>query len=240
MASPTLSPDGRRALQALASDLRRIFGNRLLSLCAYGLAAPDDGGIHSIALVDRLDFDDLAACAPLASRWDAEGLAVPLILERHEFARTLDVFPLEYGAIIADHVHIDGEDPFEGLSVAEPDLRRACELQAKSHLIHLREGFLETGGDSRAVGRLIGASADGFNRLLVSLVALASGGTLHAGRDDVAVAAEQHLGIQGGLVREVLGAAGRGPSTIAEPTALLARYIAAVEQLWEFVDAWRA
>ena len=72
MASPTLSPDGRRAQQALASDLRRIFGNRLLSLCAYGLAAPDGAGIHSIALVDRLDFDDLAACAPLAARWDAE------------------------------------------------------------------------------------------------------------------------------------------------------------------------
>jgi hypothetical protein len=165
---------------------------------------------------------------------------VPLILERHEFARSLDVFPLEYGAIIADHVRIAGEDPFDGLSVAEPDLRRACELQAKSHLIHLREGFLETGGDSRAIGRLIGASADGFNRLLVSLVALASGGALHAGTDDVAGAAEQHLGIQGDLVREVLGAAGRGPSTIAEPTALLARYIAAVEQLWEFVDSWRS
>lgn len=239
MAAPTLSPAGRAALDALAADLRRIFGNRLTSVCAYGLAAAREDGIHSIALVDRLGFDDLAACAPLAARWDLNGLAVPLILERDEFARTLDVFPLEYDAIIADHLHIHGEDPFEGLSVAEPDLRRACELQAKSHLIHLREGFLETGGEARAVGRLIGASSEGFNRLLVSLVALVASGPAGIAPDDLPAAAEHHLGVDASLTREVLGAAGAGPSTIADPTALLARYIGAVERLWEFVDAWK-
>jgi hypothetical protein len=28
--------------------------------------------------------------------------------------------------------------------------------------------------------------------------------------------------------------------SIAEPTALLARYIAAAERVWEYVDTWRA
>ena len=72
---------------------------------------------------------------------------MPLLLSRQEFARSLDVFPVEYGEIVANHVTIVGDDPFAGATIAEADLRRSCELQAKSHLIHLREGFLEAGGD---------------------------------------------------------------------------------------------
>src|SRR5262245_6156126 len=104
----------RAALDGLAADLRRIFGERLLSLVAYGLRKPVPAPrvIHSLALVQRLGFADLAACAPLAASWRRRSLAVPLLLEREEFFRTLDVFPLEYGDIIAHHVAIAGPDPF--------------------------------------------------------------------------------------------------------------------------------
>ena len=238
MASASLSAAGRAALDALAADLRRVFGNRLLSVSAYGLGAAD-ADIRSVVLVDRLAFDDLAACVPLTRRWDDQGLAVPLILERDEFVRTLDVFPLEYGEIIADHVAVYGDDPFEGLMVAEADRRRACELQAKSHLIHLREGFLETRGDSRAIGRLIGASAEGYRRLLMNMLALVAPGPHTRETDDLAARAESHLAVPAALTREVLSLTDAGPSTIADPTALLARYVAAVERIWEAVDAWK-
>lgn len=238
MASATLAASARTALNALAADLHRIFGNRLHSVCAYAVAADADAEIRSIALVQSLDFEDLAACVPFSAGWAGRGLAVPLLLERDEFRRTLDVFPLEYGEIIATHVVVWGDDPFAGLTVPDADRRRACELQAKSHLIHLREGFLETGGDPRRVARLIGASAEGFRRLLINIVALvAPAGRDHA--DHLPEAAEEHIGVRGELIREVLAAAGTGPSTIADPTALLARYIAAVERVWEFVDGWK-
>ncbi len=82
-----------------------VFGTRLQALVAYGLDAPSDPPVvHSLGLVDRLTFDDLAACVPLTSNWHRRGLAVPLLLEVDEFRRTLDAFPLEYGEIIADHV----------------------------------------------------------------------------------------------------------------------------------------
>jgi hypothetical protein len=235
MASATLSSTGRAALDALAADLRQVFGNRLLSLSAYGLTGDADEEIHSIALVDRLSFEDLASCVPLARGWDTRGLAVPLILERDEFVRTLDVFPLEYGEIIENHVAIYGDDPFEGLQVADADRRRACELQAKSHLIHLREGFLEARGEPRAVSALIAASAEGYRRLLLNLLALAAPSG-KPGRD-LAADAERHLGVSAMLTHDVLTA--RKSSTIADPTALMARYVSAVEGLWEFVDAWK-
>jgi hypothetical protein len=239
MAHPTLSPIARAALDGLATDLQRIFGNRLHSLSAYGAPDQADAEIRSIALVDRLAFDDLAACVPLARRWNGQRLAVPLILERDEFTRTLDVFPLEYGEILATHVGIYGADPFEGIAVADADLRRGCELQAKSHLIHLREGFLESGGDPRAVARLIGASAESFRRLLANIVELVAPGTLGGDHGDLATAVETHLGLSGDLTREILASTEKGPSTIADPTALLARYLGAVERVWELVDAWK-
>jgi hypothetical protein len=233
MSALSMSASERRALEMLAADLDRVFARRLLSVCAYGLESRDEGApITALALVERLDFDDLAACAPLARDWKRHGLNVPLLLEREEFHRTLDVFPLEYGDIIAHHVVIAGADPFVGAQVSPADLRRAVELQAKSHLIHLREGFIESQGEPAAVSRLIAASAIPLRTLLQNIARLDGEAT-----GDPAETAERQIGIPATVVRDVLGSAARG--TIADPTELLARYVQAAERIWEFVDAWR-
>lgn len=215
-------------LNTLAADLRRIFGASLHSLVAYGAPAGDTGdeqddGLHTVALVEHVGFDDLARCAPLVPGWRRSGLAVPLVLAREEFRRTLDVFPLEYGDIIARHQVVFGDDPFAGMQVNEGDLRRACELQAKSHLIHLREGYLESSGDGRALGTLMARSAPALRSLLGSIERLEPGTAAAAGMDD-------------GLVGEIARAA---DARIADPSALFTRYLEAVERLWQMVDRWR-
>lgn len=237
MDSVSLSGEERTALEGLAADLRRVFGARLRSLAAYGLTipAPPPRMLHTLALVDRLSFKDLVRCVPLADGWRRRSLAVPLVLELEEFMRTLDVFPLEYGDIIAHHVLIAGTDPFSGTRVAQADVRRACELSAKSHLIHLREAFIETGGNPDAVARLIAASAPAFAALLRHIARLTQDD-----ESDVAEAAERQIGIPAGIVREVLSAGAGTRSAIAEPTALLESYIGASERVWEYVDTWRA
>jgi hypothetical protein len=237
MEAPSLSPHARAALDRLAADLGRVFGTRLRSLAAYGLRAPavEPRVIHTLALVDRLGFEDLAACLPRAAEWRRQSLAVPLILEHEEFLRTLDVFPLEYGDIIAHHVLVTGDNPFATARVAPDDVRRACEHSAKSHLIHLREGFLETGGDPNAVARLIAASAAPFRALLGNIARLADDDD-----DDVAATAERQIGVPASVVRDVLSAGAGAQTTITDPTALLSRYVAAVERVWEYVDTWRA
>lgn len=236
MDAASLSSDERTALDGLAADLKRVFGPRLHSVVAYGLHAPAvlPRVVHTLALVERLGFDDLAACVPAASGWRRRSLAVPLILEHEEFLRTLDVFPLEYGDIIAHHVRIAGDDPFGGARVSPADVRRACELGAKSHLIHLREGFLETGGDAQAVARLIAASAPAFRTLLANIARLADDDD-----HDVAETAERQIGVPAAVVRDVFSAGAGNYSSINEPTALLSRYIASVEHVWEYVDTWR-
>ena len=230
----------RAALDTLLRDLRTIFGARLHALVAYGLVSTNlDGSyLRTLGLVERVTFEDLARAVPLAAEWLRRGLAVPLLLSRHEFERTLDVFPLEYGNLIASHVVIAGDDPFATVRVADADRRRGCELQAKSHLIHLREGFLETQGDPKHVVRLIASSAPAFRTLLTNLARLEIGDQSDRGLDSNALATiEQSIGVPAPLIAEIL--ASTGMSTIADPTALLARYIDASERIWRYVDGWR-
>ena len=209
----------RSSVQPLADDLRRVFGDRLFSLVAYG--DPDDpNGVRTLALVESLAFTDLAACARLVGTWHKAGLEAPLLLTRDEFARTLDVFPLEYGSIIDRHVVVAGASPFAGMQVKEADLRRACEMQTKSHLIHLREGFIESGGAPATVAAMMTASSAALRALVGNLERLDTGITGRAG-------------VTPELVREVTAA---GSSTIADPSALFSRYVAAIERLWEEVD----
>ena len=140
-----MTVDWKPAAESLATDLRRVFGDRLKSVVAYGphLDGDDHAPLTCLALVGSLTADDLQACATNTSKWNRAQVATPLILPEQEFRRSLDAFPVEYQAILDRHVVIAGRDPFVGCEINREDLRRACEVQARSHLIHLRQGWIE-------------------------------------------------------------------------------------------------
>jgi hypothetical protein len=238
----SLAAEQRAALETLVADLHGVFGARLESVVAYGSDETAEGdGVHALAFVAGLTFNDLSQMAPLARGWRKAGLAIPLVLTRHEFIRTLDVFPVEYGNIIASHILLEGPDPFAGIFVTEGDRRRGCELDAKSHVIHLREGFIETQGDARAMANLVAASAPAFRGVLANIVRLERGPEFYARAfedDALAREAEQTIGIPSALVLEVL-ASGRTATAAIDPSALLARYLEASERVWRFVDGWK-
>ena len=130
------------------------------------------GGHAALAIIARLGADDLRNCAGRVATWHESGLATPLLVAEEEFDRSLDAFPFEFGAILAEHVVVSGIDPFAGLHVDPADLRRASEIQARSHLLHLREGYLETHGRSDAVADLIVRSAPSLAALVTSVARL--------------------------------------------------------------------
>jgi len=238
-----LTPSQQQAISALARDLGRVFGGRLESLVVYS-GHDGDGTLHSLALIEGLSFRDLTACLPLAESWERLRLAVPLMLSRDELRRTVDIFPLEYAAIIATHAVVFGRPPFDGMTIPAEHLRRACEAQAKSHLIHLREAFLESHGEARGVAGLIASSAAPFRAILANIARLpdtapASPDPITLSDDVLARMAESRIGIPAALVGEVLSSSTIGQSSIADPSALLARYIDAAQRVWEYVDQWR-
>jgi hypothetical protein len=224
---------------ALLSDLRRIFGDRLVSLVAYG--DPADGEpMTCLALVASVDAVDLDACARAVSGWRRGGIATPLVLPEHEFRRSIDAFPMEYGEMLRAHAHVYGRDPFEGMVIDPSDLRRACETQVKSHLLHLREAYIEAGGRPEAVAALVRASAAGFAALLRSVARLHGG--VASGRADATLEGAREAQLPDGVVSAVL-ALEHPPSDVAASTdaaRLFPEYLAAVEQLAMFVDRWRA
>lgn len=232
----------QQAISTLARDLGRVFGGRLESLVVYSGHDGDDT-LHSLALVEGLSFRDLTACLPLAESWHRLRLAVPLMLSRDELQRTVDIFPLEYASIIATHAVVFGRAPFAGVTIPAEHLRRACEAQAKSHLIHLREAFLESHGEARSVAALIAASAAPFRAILTNIARLpdpAPAPTPVTLSDEaLARIGETRIGIPAALVLDVLSSATSGQASIAEPSALLARYIDAAARVWEYVDRWR-
>jgi hypothetical protein len=235
----------------LEHELRDIFSSRLRSLVAYGPGASTSPAAHdphrgthaeapltqTMAIVENLTGADLQACAERVARWHGAGLATPLLLVAKEFEQSLDVFPLEFGAILADHMLVAGSNPFDGLHVDSEDVRRACEAQARSHLLHLRQGFLETRGRADALAVLIVRSAAPFAALLSSLArlqGLAAADPAAAGRH-----AERTLELPPGVVTDVVKLAHVTEISSAEATRIFPAYLDAAVRLAAYVDGWR-
>jgi hypothetical protein len=235
-------------------DLRGVFGQRLTSMVLYGrrgagghgsaegltAAAQKAGGpalAHTLAIVQSIEPHDLRACAAFRAVWARRGLAVPLLMTADELVRSLDAFPLELNEIITHHVVILGPSPFAGLSVGPRDLRRACEVQARSHLLHLREGYLEAGGHPKGLAELFLASLRAFRVLLSNL------GQLRGAEAESDAALARHLessaGLPAGAVMQVLGIESSRSLGPSDAEALFPAYLDLVERLVRYIDAWR-
>jgi len=235
-----MSASWHAAADSLAVDLARVFGNRLRSVCVYGAHVDGDGAstpVSCLALVSSLTALDLDACGRAVHGWHRRGLATPLILPEQEFVRSVDAFPLEYAEMQRAHAHVYGHDPFDGLVIAREDLRRACETQVKSHLLHLREEYLEAAGRPLAVAELVQTSAPAFAALIRNVA------RLHGfdARDRSATTHEgaRIAGLPDHVVADVLSLEQPTGVTATDPARIFPEYLAAVEQLARFVDTWR-
>jgi hypothetical protein len=193
------------ATDTLASQLGGIFGGRLKMVATFG------GDAHACAVVDTLTADDLDACAAHQAGWKKAGVAPPLLIVVNELTRALDAFPLEFSEIISTRRLIAGTDLFAALTVPPEDLRRACETHARGHLVHLREAYIETGGNEQAAGQLVSAAVVPFRALLTNIARL-----------------------DGTTVDELAGRLGLGDFSKGFRGSLQA-----AERLVEYVDRWR-
>jgi hypothetical protein len=229
------------ALETFVADLRAIFGPRLEAVVVYDAVAPaasekPNGHIQTLTLVDTVKFEDIAKCAARHAGWARIGLATPLVMGSHEFRRSLDAFPLEYGNIITTHRVIVGSDPFKDLTVKPADLRHASEALAKSHLLHLRESYIEAQGQPATVARMVVASVAPFKALLIALSQLRG----RPARELAALARQAgEIGLDESTVRQILSL--RNPRQIpsTETARVFASYLDVVEQLTQHVDRWR-
>ncbi len=227
------------AADTLTRDLSGIFSSRLVAIVVYGGQLDGDGTapLLSLALVSSLTVSDLEACARVVPEWKRSGLATPLVLPEGEFHNSLDVFPLEYGEILRAHTHVYGADPFVGVSISPEHLRLACESQAKSHLVHLRQGYLESGGRLPAVARLVSAGAPAFTALLRNVARLT--GVQTTDRMEATRQGAKAAGLLDDTVSAILALDHPSAIPASDPARLFPAYLEAVERLAAVVDQWQ-
>jgi hypothetical protein len=237
-----MSPHPSPAADRIVNALRAIFGQRLRSVVAYGPHVENGGAdvaepLSCLALVANLTMSDLEASAARAHEWTRHQIATPLLLPEEEFHRSLDAFPLEYGEICRAHHVLFGGNPFDGISIERADLRRACETQIKSHLVHLREAYIEAAGTPRAIADIVTASAPAFGALLRNIARL--NGSVEKDRAAATREGARAAQLADPLVTSILALERPTGVKAVDAARLFPEYLAAVEQLARYVDTWR-
>ena len=153
-------------IDEMAAQLTAIFRDRLRMVAAFGDPA------NACAVVQTLTLDDLDRCAVHTPKWARAGLDAPLLIVEHELPRALDAFPLELSEIISTRRIVAGTDLFAEIVIAKQDLRRACEVHARGHVLHLREGYIEAAGDTKKVSALVAAANTPFRALVKNVARL--------------------------------------------------------------------
>ncbi|HSK08590.1 MAG TPA: hypothetical protein VK911_03375 [Vicinamibacterales bacterium] len=225
----------QEALERVRGDLAQVLGRRLQSLVVY--ATPHADRLHTLAVVQEFTADDLMALARAGAGWGRAGIAVPLLFDRAELRRSLDAFPLEFSQILAHYEVVAGEDLLAGLSVRGDDLRRACEAQARSHLVHLREGYLQAGGEPAAVAELVGASLEPLRALLANIARLH--GAQPATPEALAAFVTERLHLPAAALRPLLALPPAATPSPSDAEHLFPGYLDSVARLANLVDEWQ-
>jgi hypothetical protein len=154
------------SIDSLAAQLKDIFGDRLKMVAAFGDKA------STCAVVQSLTLEDLDRCAAHAAAWIKSGLDAPLLIVEGDLRRALDAFPLELTEIIATRRIVHGADLFAEVVVPKHELRRACEVQARGHVLHLREGYIEAAADAKKIAALLASAVLPFRALVKNVARL--------------------------------------------------------------------
>ena len=154
------------SIDTMAAQLKNIFNDRLRMVAAFGDSA------NTCAVVQTLTIEDLDRCAAHTNTWNKAGLDAPLLIVEGELPRALDAFPLELSEMVATRRVVAGTDLFAGIMIPKQELRRACEVQARGHVLHLREGYIEAAGDGKKANALVSAAIPPFRALVKNVARL--------------------------------------------------------------------
>ena len=166
-----LPDDIQKLLQAYAKEAKGVFGEQLEGLLLYGSAVrgeflPGRSNLNILLLVSSYDSAVLKQYSVLHRRWSKEQIVVPLFLTEEELHMSAAVFPLEFLEVQEQHRVLGGRDPFIGFHVKTDRLREAVVQGLASHVLRLRQRYVEGGGDDEATTILLPLSITSIVPLL--------------------------------------------------------------------------
>ena len=107
--------------------------------------------INSVFVLKQMDLQFLSMLAPLGKKYGKKGIAAPLIMTPAYIKSSLDVFPIEFLNMKLLHHTVLGEDVLRDIEIKRTDLRYQCERELKVKLIGLRQAYIRSAGDPKAL-----------------------------------------------------------------------------------------
>lgn len=156
-------------LDELVAELTRVYASGLRSIVLYGSTASGENvegrsDQNVLVIVDHIDRERLQQLAEPSRAWMEAGNPLPLTLTQAEWARSADIFPMEYADILERHRLLKGNNPFAGIRVARQDLRLQVEHEAMGKLLRLRAGVMKAGNDPKRQSSLM---VDSLSSLMI-------------------------------------------------------------------------
>ncbi len=159
------------ALERLDAVLPAGYSAVLYGSAARGEYRAGVSDVNLLVVCDALDAASLRLISGAVAQLRRERQPPPLLIERQEWVRATDVFPIEITDIQVAHSVLRGADPVAGLEVDPADLRRALEAELRARLLRLRQAYAAGYGDSKLLGRVAFSTVSSIVTLFrVSLV----------------------------------------------------------------------
>jgi len=157
-------------LRPVLDRLDRALGQEY-SLVIYGSAARGEflagrSDLNLLLVADQLDGPRLREVGAALGDLTRQGYPPPLLIERGEWGRAGDVFPIEIRDMQAAHQVLRGSDPLSGMQVDPADLRRALEQELRGKLLRLRQAYALHAGDPEVLQAAAAMSVSSVAALL--------------------------------------------------------------------------
>jgi predicted nucleotidyltransferase len=158
-------------LERLTAELGTSCSAVLFGSAARGEYRAGVSDINLLVLADSLEPAALRRLSGALEEVRRERQSPPLLMQRDEWLRATDTFPIEIADMRLAREVLQGSDPVEGLRVHPGDLRRALERELRGKLLRLRQVYAIHSAEPEALGEAAGRTVGSIAALLrVALV----------------------------------------------------------------------
>ncbi len=183
----------------ISNDYRAIFKENLLSIILFGSGAGEDfvpgmSDLNLLIILTDRGIEELDRALETVGKWGKRSVAVPLFMTPSCLAESQEAYPIEFINMKRGYRVVAGEDLLAPLDFDPAHVRLQLERELQVKLLHLRSGYLHTGGKTRKIRELIGTSLVAFVSLFSALLYLKNLG-IPKGKRDIIKAAGKAFGI---------------------------------------------
>jgi hypothetical protein len=231
----------REALDGFSAAVRDALGDNLVALVLYGGIAkgefsPATSDVNLMLVVrdaTTATLDRLVGPIQQALR---DCRLAPMVLTEDDLRRSTDVFPTKFLDMQRHHRLLAGRDVLADLPIADAHLRLRCEQELKNLLLRLRQLYLLRSQRPEQIEATLGRTISAFLATL-GVVLLLQTGQAPVGKEAIAAAATDTLGLDGRVLRDVLALKARtSQPDVVELKRLYDDFMTTVERAAEIVD----